>query len=552
MAQFYTLEEAARVLGMGPDELSQKAQQREVRGFMDGGTWQFRTSDIEELARKLGQGSEPDLSLPDLDLGALHAAGDASEGNDFDLSEFHLDAAEAPLESGGEHEILLDEGALPPAPHGNSSSTIIGLDKAPIPGLPSASDIRLAPSDSGVVIGPSVSDITLAPSDSGVTPAPAPSPGPNPGRTVSDSDVSLAPAGPAASDIRLVPSGSGLSDSDVTLFHESADSASSLGEPVKPGSPRIARPPGSSAEVRTAGKPSYDEDSDFELAASDALPDDGSDFELTALESGDDFETIPRSPGASDVTGFLPSASGIDLARPSDSGINLQGASGLNPHLSGLGSSPAPSPRKNPNQDLLSATSLGKAPDLLSATSLPTAAEKNLFDDTDFEVDVVESDDSRTVQLDAASDFDLNESGSDHTSEVFAVDEDDVDVNAATALRASPVGASSSGAVAADWSDDSSPAAGALRPRAGSREEAEPAAFEDEGAPAPAVRLASASASQAEWGGLWVGLLGVATVTTALLAFVCMDLALNVHAGRGGSLYYGLAKQLAGLIGTGS
>ena len=37
MAQFYTLEEAARVLGMSPEDLKAKAQQREVRGFLDGG-----------------------------------------------------------------------------------------------------------------------------------------------------------------------------------------------------------------------------------------------------------------------------------------------------------------------------------------------------------------------------------------------------------------------------------------------------------------------------------------------------------------------------------
>ena len=42
MAQFYTLEEAARVLGMSPEDLKQKAQHREVRAFMDSGSWQFR------------------------------------------------------------------------------------------------------------------------------------------------------------------------------------------------------------------------------------------------------------------------------------------------------------------------------------------------------------------------------------------------------------------------------------------------------------------------------------------------------------------------------
>ena len=42
MAQFYTLEEAARVLGMSSEELKSKAQAREVRAFLDSGSWRFR------------------------------------------------------------------------------------------------------------------------------------------------------------------------------------------------------------------------------------------------------------------------------------------------------------------------------------------------------------------------------------------------------------------------------------------------------------------------------------------------------------------------------
>ncbi len=68
MAQFYTLEEAARVLGMSTEELKLQAQQRKVRAFMDSGSWRFRVADVDELARRRGMGSDPDLSLSDLDL----------------------------------------------------------------------------------------------------------------------------------------------------------------------------------------------------------------------------------------------------------------------------------------------------------------------------------------------------------------------------------------------------------------------------------------------------------------------------------------------------
>src|SRR5438067_8393421 len=60
---YYTLEEAARILGMATEDLSHMAQRREVRAFADRGTWRFRTQDIEELARRRGQGSNPDLQL---------------------------------------------------------------------------------------------------------------------------------------------------------------------------------------------------------------------------------------------------------------------------------------------------------------------------------------------------------------------------------------------------------------------------------------------------------------------------------------------------------
>ncbi len=58
--------------------------------------------------------------------------------------------------------------------------------------------------------------------------------------------------------------------------------------------------------------------------------------------------------------------------------------------------------------------------------------------DADFEVDVpgVEADsDDKTVKLEAASDFDLDDS--DTGSEVFAIDEEAVDQNASTAMAPS-------------------------------------------------------------------------------------------------------------------
>ena len=148
MAQFYTLEEAARVLGMSAEELKTKAQSREVRAFLDGGSWRFRVVDVDELARRRGLGSDAELRLSDLEMPAGKSG--SGEVQDLDLSEFQLGVAKPrpggrirhicprrrpqPDDSGSDHDILLDDLALPPNQITGSSSVIIGapsVEQAP-------------------------------------------------------------------------------------------------------------------------------------------------------------------------------------------------------------------------------------------------------------------------------------------------------------------------------------------------------------------------------------------------------------------------------------
>src|SRR5262245_31335293 len=64
MAQgYYNLTEAAKTLGMMPDELRQMAQKNQIRSFQDRGTLRFRVADIQEMARRRGATSDPDLIL---------------------------------------------------------------------------------------------------------------------------------------------------------------------------------------------------------------------------------------------------------------------------------------------------------------------------------------------------------------------------------------------------------------------------------------------------------------------------------------------------------
>ena len=526
MAQFYTLEEAARVLGMGLEDLKAKAQHREVRAFMDGGTWQFRVADIDELARRRGLGSDPELSLSDLELDVP----DASGSDEIDLSEFQMGAALADLggktghhpasQSGSDddQDVQFDDLSLPPGPLSNSSSTIIGMKS----GGKKATD----------------SDVRLVPDQ--------------PLKGVSDSDVRMMPAG-------------GLhrpSDSDVTLVND--DPSSIDLDALKPTAPPVAGRIGSSGEV-AATHQDEESGSDFELTPSADIaaalqPESGSDFELTALDASDEFEATPLSgPSDSDVTAAQPSASGINLARPSDSGINLQSVGGFDlsqadsielaplddeePGRPAPKAKPAaakaPSP---PKQDPNSATVMpGIIPADPGATSMGMT-EKDIFEDTDFslEVDALDSDhDDRTMQIDRASDFDLEES--DSASEVFALDEDDVDQNAATAMGAAMASDDDSGEFSADdagsvetsgWDVESEGAAGAV---------AVPAA-------AVGTRLMP-SGPQAEWGGIWVGLLGATTALVFVSLVFSIDLVRNLYEFQGAGPGSGLIKSIAGLFG---
>jgi hypothetical protein len=509
MAQFYTLEEAARVLGMSAEELKTKAQAREVRAFLDGGSWRFRVVDVDELARRRGLGSDAELRLSDLEVPA--AGGDSGEADELDLSEFHLGVAKPDLgaetmhlppsagapapEGSSEHDILLDDLALPPNPVTGSSSVIIGVSTTGK--HPSDSDVRLVPDN---VKGASDSDVRLA-SPQGLRPT-------------SDSDVTLIKDDTADHGV-LTPS----SGSDTAVRS----------------SPLL----GSSAEV-----PAREVDSDFDVNPSsdliDALqPDSGSDFELSALDASDEFEATPLSrPSDSDVTAADPNLSGINLSRPSDSGINLQGA-GL-----GLGHSDSIELAPLSDEELRATPSAGpsKAKRSLSATPPPAVkkAEKDIFDDTDFEVDVPLSDedsDDKTVQLEAASDFELEES--DSGSEVFAIDEEAVDQNAATAM------APAAFAEDDEEEDDGFDAAVSSEMTSGwsGTDQATPS-VERSGA-----AMVLAREAEAEWSGPWVGMLGVATALLFFASFVSIDLMRNLYEFRDGGPASGLVRMIAGLFG---
>ncbi len=531
MAQFYTLEEAARVLGMSPEDLKQKAQHREVRAFMDSGSWQFRVADIDELARRRGLGSDPELSLSDLEL----EVPDGSGSDEIDLSEFQLGTAKPDLgpktsdlvstsgSGSDEHDVQFDDLSLPAGPLSSSSSTIIGMKSGGK--QPSDSDVRIVPD--------------------------------KPLKDASDSDVRLM----SSDSSHRIPS-----DSDVTLVNDSSESdMDALSYPGDKPAP-LGRV--SSSDEVSAFEAEPDSGSDFELMPSQDIasalePESGSDFELTALDVSDEFEATPLAgPSDSDVTAAQPSASGINLARPSDSGINLQGVGGfdlsqadsieLAPLDDDEPAKPAPKAKPAaakapapPKQDPNSATVMpGVMPSDPGATSMGLT-EKDIFEDTDFslEVNALDSDhEDRTVQIDRSSDFDLEES--DSASEVFALDEDDVNVNAATAMGAAIAAEPDSGEFEADEGASGESSQWDVTGEGDSGVAAAPVTAPAAG---PGTRFAAAG-PQAEWGGIWVGLLGFTTVLVFVSMVFSFDLIRNLYEFQSNGPAAGLISQLAGMF----
>src|SRR5215472_16280527 len=63
MQQYYTLEQAAQILRISPEQLKEMARKKEIRAFQDRSGWRFRAQEIDEMARAKGYGSDPELPL---------------------------------------------------------------------------------------------------------------------------------------------------------------------------------------------------------------------------------------------------------------------------------------------------------------------------------------------------------------------------------------------------------------------------------------------------------------------------------------------------------
>jgi hypothetical protein len=373
---YYTLEESAEILGMSPEALKQLARKGEIRSFQDRGTWRFRIQDIQEMVRRSGKGSDPELPLGEAlkpkptDSPAPRSPSPKKKGDDvfgFSLgddsgedaiaSDVRLDkpgsskksgSGKKLVEAGSDSDVrLVAEGSdvtfkVPPdsdvkvvgdeGPKSPSRGNKVGAGpKSPKPGKAQPDQPIPEPVDSGVRLVPidSDSDVRIV-TDSSDEHVPI---GDNPPKATTDSDIRLETHFPPK------PSeAGGLLTEEINLDEE-----------LKKEEARL-KAEGKQAKKREAA-PQFPQTSPFELSESELdmspvhdrdLPqakekEGSSDFELTPaaessspldLDSSDEFKLeVPPDDEitlADEGSKLKGPPGGINLGKPADSGISLE------------------------------------------------------------------------------------------------------------------------------------------------------------------------------------------------------------------------------------
>ncbi len=371
MLQYYTLEEAAKILGLPTDQTKKILDERQVRQYRDGrGGMRYVASAVDELARSYGRGSDPELQMgevPRTKTGNTPPPAPADEGGTFDFS--------LSLEDSDSEDVALGSAPLDKSPSASSSKK--GAPNSPPPKPGSDSDVRLVSdgSDLALQIG-AESDVKMV-DDSGpksgkkqgtTSGAQAATPPPRTARPSArkDSEVRIVPFEPSGeSDVSVVgdapTSGVNLgatpvkkqSDSDIRLEEvgrhkgpgkteghvteeidldadvrkvEKTTKSKHTRAKVKPGSGPIPLPTESPFEISSdddsakSGK-GTESSGDFELtpAGEDSLEVSSSELKALGAAQNEDEEV-----SLGELSGPGVSRSGIGVGQPKDSGISLE------------------------------------------------------------------------------------------------------------------------------------------------------------------------------------------------------------------------------------
>ncbi len=122
MAKLIPLEDAAQLLGISPDRLTEMRSRNEVFGYRDGSSWKFKMEELERVAREIGVslGGKPVVEQDDLE--DLVGADDLSL--EIDEEEVDVTSEDGPGDSESD-SILVSEEELGKSDE-TTASTIIG------------------------------------------------------------------------------------------------------------------------------------------------------------------------------------------------------------------------------------------------------------------------------------------------------------------------------------------------------------------------------------------------------------------------------------------
>jgi hypothetical protein len=392
MAQTYTLEEAAQKLNLTPDEMKRrlKDEWKSIRSFRDGSTVRFRAQEIDELARTLGLGSDPE-----------HPTGQHP-------------VADAPMsmaDDSGETAHAAPPSSAPKA--GGSSGDYFRLAEDDVTATPARSPKPGSDSDVKIEAAP-----TVKPGSSSKPKAKAPA-----------AQVDLDQESATDEDILSIAPDPQSSKRGSSARHKAPHTPTPK-SPI-PKSPTPKSPTPKSPTPKTP-KP-VDGSSDFELK----LDDSSDEFELS-LDSSDEEVELGASP-----SGKKAGDSGINLQAPSDSGVSLEKASDseidFELSLDPVGSSASSSSKlKGPKS--------GKIPDSDSEFELTLDSEgelapleessgeqKDIFE-TDFEIPALDEESASEAVALEEGDTDLESSDFDLAAAEEASDEDEPAVTVETVL----------------------------------------------------------------------------------------------------------------------
>ena len=276
--KYYTVEEAAEILGISPAEVNQRRERNELHGFRNAGNWKFKVEDVEKLRKPHGSGApasaadEGDVLLSEVEVGPsgsrlagtiIGPAGDARSPADSDirladsdikLAGSNVSPGEAKVASTGS-DIRIGDSDIKLAGSDLLEMTGSDVDKArakaaDFEDLDITIDQDLTLEDSGQMkledsqqlLAPEDDSQAIAPNKGSAIrkKAPVPKPADDEDDTASDDSVAVSASKDKKLDDDDVVLGGGSSGSDVTIGGDSgislvdpADSGLSLEEPLE-------------------------------------------------------------------------------------------------------------------------------------------------------------------------------------------------------------------------------------------------------------------------------------------------------------------------------